>query len=181
MLTKDQSFKEVKIFNLAKHIIDRHNNLKKSVINENLYNSKIRLIISTVFDFVNQLCMAALMVLIIITVVSGKLLIGSAVALLRVIGMVFDNFNNIMNIIYSINQNSLYMSKLIGFLSDNKLKSNNGSEETQKLSHITEIQINNLNFSYPNANKEALKNINLKIKKGERIAFLEETAQGKVH
>ncbi|WP_342426692.1 ABC transporter ATP-binding protein [Paenibacillus sp. FSL L8-0158] len=179
LLTKDQSFKEVKIFNLAKHIIDRHNNLKKSVINENLYNSKIRLIISTVFDFVNQLCMAALMVLIIITVVSGKLLIGSAVALLRVIGMVFDNFNNIMNIIYSINQNSLYMSKLIGFLSDNKLKSNNGSEETQKLSHITEIQINNLNFSYPNANKEALKNINLKIKKGERIAFFGRNGSGK--
>jgi ATP-binding cassette subfamily C protein len=179
LLTKDQSFKEVKIFNLAKHIIDRHNNLKKSVINENLYNSKIRLIISTIFDFVNQLCMAALMVLIIITVVSGKLLIGSAVALLRVIGMVFDNFNNIMNIIYSMNQNSLYMSKLIGFLSDNKLKSNNGSEERKKLSHITEIQLNNLNFSYPNANKEALKNINLKIKKGERIAFFGRNGSGK--
>ncbi|KZE77810.1 hypothetical protein AV545_10205 [Paenibacillus jamilae] len=179
LLTKDQSFKEVKIFNLAKHIIDRHNKLKKSVINENLYNSKIRLIISTVFDFVNQLCMAALMVLIIITVVSGKILIGSAVALLRVIGMVFDNFNNIMNIIYSINQNSLYMSKLIGFLSDNKLKSNNRSEETKKLSHITEIQINNLNFSYPNANKKALKNINLKIKKGERVAFFGRNGSGK--
>ncbi|TQR98119.1 ABC transporter ATP-binding protein [Paenibacillus ottowii] len=179
LLTKDQSFKEVKIFNLAKHIIDRHNKLKKSVINENLYNSKIRLIISTVFDFVNQLCMAALMVLIIITVVSGKILIGSAVALLRVIGMVFDNFNNIMNIIYSINQNSLYMSKLIGFLSDNKLKSNNRSEETKKLSHITEIQINNLNFSYPNANKKALKNINLKIKKGERVAIFGRNGSGK--
>lgn len=179
LLTKDQSFKEVKTFNLAKHIINRHNNLKKSVINENLYNSKIRLIISTVFDFVNQLCMAALMVLIIITVVSGKLLIGSAVALLRVIGMVFDNFNNIMNIIYSINQNSLYMSKLIDFLSESKINTNNRSEETHKLSYITEIQINNLNFSYPNANKEALKNINLKIKKGERIAFFGRNGSGK--
>ncbi|WP_128100886.1 ABC transporter ATP-binding protein [Paenibacillus sp. DCT19] len=177
LLTKDQSFKEVKTFNLAKHIINRHNDLKKSVINENLYNSKIRLIISTVFDFVNQICMAALMVLIIITVVSGKLLIGSAVALLRVIGMVFDNFNNIMNIIYSINQNSLYMSKLIDFLSENKIKSKN--VENHKLTHITEIQLNNLNFSYPNANKEALENINLKIKKGERIAFFGRNGSGK--
>lgn len=179
LLTKDQSFKEVKTFNLAKHIINRHNYLKKSVINENLYNSKIRLIISTVFDFVNQICMAAIMVLIIITVVSGKLLIGSAVALLRVIGMVFDNFNSIMNIIYSINQNSLYMSKLIGFLSEGKTKVNTEYKETNKLSHVTEIQINNLNFSYPNANKEALKSINLKIKKGERIAFFGRNGSGK--
>ncbi|RAI86069.1 ATP-binding cassette subfamily C protein [Paenibacillus pabuli] len=179
LLTKDQSFKEVKTFNLAKHIINRHNDLKKSVINENLYNSKIRLIISTVFDFINQICMAAIMVLIIITVVSGKLLIGSAVALLRVIGMVFDNFNSIMNIIYSINQNSLYMSKLIGFLSEGKTKVNTEYKETNKLSHITEIQINNLNFSYPNANKEALKSINLKIKKGERIAFFGRNGSGK--
>lgn len=85
LLSKDQSFKEVKIFNLAKYIIDKHNELKKSIIKENLYNAKVHWIISLVFDLVEQICMAVLMILIIFSVIGGKLLVGSAVALLRVV------------------------------------------------------------------------------------------------
>ena len=72
LLSKDQSFKEVKIFNLAKYIINKHNELKKSIIKENLYNAKVHLIISLVFDLVEQICMAVLMILIIFSVIGGR-------------------------------------------------------------------------------------------------------------
>ena len=176
LLTKDQSFKEVKIFNLARHIIKRHNDLKQSVINENLYNTKVRLIISVVFDFVDQICMAVLMVLIIFSVIAGEILIGNAVALLRIINMMFDSFNSIMNIIYSINQNSLYMSKLINFL--NK-PGNGNSEETYKLNDLNQIEINNLTFAYPETDKIVLKNINIKINKNQRVALFGRNGSGK--
>ena len=176
LLTKDQSFKEVKIFNLARHIIKRHNDLKKSVINENLYNTKVRLIISVVFDFVDQICMAVLMILIIFSVIAGEILIGNAVALLRIINMMFDSFNSIMNIIYSINQNSLYMSKLINFL--NK-PGNGNSEETYKLTDLNQIEINNLTFAYPETDKIVLQNINIKINKNQRVALFGRNGSGK--
>ncbi len=176
LLTKDQSFKEVKIFNLARHIIKRHNDLKQSVINENLYNTKVRLIISVVFDFVDQICMAVLMILIILSVIAGEILIGNAVALLRIINMMFDSFNSIMNIIYSINQNSLYMSKLINFLS--KPGSGN-SKETYKLNDLDQIEINNLTFAYPDTDKKVLQNINIKINKNQRIALFGRNGSGK--
>lgn len=176
LLTKDQSFKEVKIFNLASHIIKRHNDLKKSVINENLYNTKVRLIISVVFDFVDQICMAVLMILIIFSVIAGEILIGNAVALLRIINMMFDSFNSIMNIIYSINQNSLYMSKLINFL--NKSEKGN-SEETYKLNDLNQIEINNLTFAYPETDKIVLQNINIKIDKNQRVALFGRNGSGK--
>lgn len=176
LLTKDQSFKEVKIFNLARHIIKRHNDLKQSVINENLYNTKIRLIISVVFDFVDQICMAVLMILIIFSVIAGEILIGNAVALLRIINMMFDSFNSIMNIIYSINQNSLYMTKLINFLN----KTGNGnSKETYKLNDINQIEINNLTFAYPETDKKVLQNINIKIDKNQRVALFGRNGSGK--
>lgn len=177
LLTKDQSFKEVKIFNLAKHIIKRHNDLKKTVIKENLYNSKVRLIISVVFDFVDQVCMAVLMVLIITSVVGGKMLIGSAVALLRVISMMFDSFNSMMNIVYSINQNSLYMSKLINFI--NKHQTQDTDRKMCKLNDINDIEIQNLNFCYPETEKSVLQNINLKVSKGEKIALFGRNGSGK--
>lgn len=177
LLSKDQSFKEVKIFNLAKYIIDKHNELKKSIIKENLYNAKVRWGISLVFDLVEQICMALLMILIIISVTSGKLLIGSAVALLRVIGMVFDGFNNIMTIIYSINQNSLYMMKLIDFL--NKPQIGEDFERINTINGINTIELKNLNFSYPGTSKMILKNINLKINKGETIALFGKNGSGK--
>ncbi|MBE5974416.1 MAG: ABC transporter ATP-binding protein [Paenibacillaceae bacterium] len=176
LLTKDQSFKEVKIFNLARHIIKRHNDLKQSVINENLYNTKVRLIISVVFDFVDQICMAVLMILIIFSVIAGEILIGNAVALLRIINMMFDSFNSIMNIIYSINQNSLYMSKLINFL--NK-PGNGNSEETYKLTDLNQIEINNLTFAYPETDKIVLQNINIKINKNQRVALFGRNGSGK--
>jgi len=176
LLTKDQSFKEVKIFNLARHIIKKHNDLKQSVINENLYNTKVRLIISVVFDFVDQICMAVLMILIILSVIAGEILIGNAVALLRIINMMFDSFNSIMNIIYSINQNSLYMSKLINFLS--KPGSGN-SKETYKLNDLDQIEINNLTFAYPDTDKKVLQNINIKINKNQRIALFGRNGSGK--
>lgn len=176
LLTKDQSFKEVKIFNLARHIIKRHNDLKQSVINENLYNTKVRLIISVVFDFIDQICMAVLMILIIFSVIAGEILIGNAVALLRIINMMFDSFNSIMNIIYSINQNSLYMSKLINFL--NKPGNGNG-KETYKLNDLNQIEINNLTFAYPETDKIVLQNINLKINKNQRVALFGRNGSGK--
>ncbi|WP_349668537.1 ABC transporter ATP-binding protein [Lacrimispora sp.] len=176
LLTKDQSFKEVKIFNLASHIIKRHNDLKQSVINENLYNTKVRLIISVVFDFVDQICMAVLMILIIFSVIAGEILIGNAVALLRIINMMFDSFNSIMNIIYSINQNSLYMSKLINFL--NKPGNGNG-KETYKLNDLNQIEINNLTFAYPDTDKIVLQNINIKINKNQRVALFGRNGSGK--
>ena len=176
LLTKDQSFKEVKIFNLARHIIKRHNDLKQSVINENLYNTKVRLIISVVFDFVDQICMAILMILIILSVIAGEILIGNAVALLRIISMMFDSFNSIMNIIYSINQNSLYMSKLINFLSN---PGNANRNENYKLNDLDQIEINNLTFAYPETDKKVLQNINIKINKNQRVALFGRNGSGK--
>lgn len=177
LLTKDQSFKEVKIFNLAKHIIMKHNDLKQSVINENLYNSKVRLTISIVFDFVDQICMAVLMILIILSVIGGELLIGSAVALLRIISMLFDSFNSIMNIIYSINQNSLYMNKLINFM--NNPKTENEDKKIYQLKDINDIELHNMTFCYPETNKKVLQNINIKINKGETIALFGRNGSGK--
>ncbi|MGL5642295.1 MAG: ABC transporter ATP-binding protein [Paraclostridium sp.] len=177
LLTKDQSFKEVKILNLAKYLIKRHNDLKKNIIKENLYNAKVRLIISMVFDFVDQICMAVLMVLIILSVNAGTILIGGAVALLRIINMVFDSFNSIMNIIYSINQNSLYMFKLINFLNDPKTKDDD--KKTYSLEDINDIELNNLSFYYPKTDKMVLQNINFKFNKGETIALFGRNGSGK--
>lgn len=91
--------------------------------------------------------------------------------------MVFDSFNSIMNIIYSINQNSLYMYKLINFIHEPKIK--HGDKKIYRLEEINNIEINDLSFCYPGTNKKVLKNINLKINKGEKIAFFGRNGSGK--
>ncbi|MBO4290513.1 MAG: ABC transporter ATP-binding protein, partial [Lachnospiraceae bacterium] len=177
LLTKDQSFKEVKIFRLADYIIRRHNEIKQSIIKESLYNSKVRLAITQIFDLVDQICMAVLMILIIFSVIGGEILIGTAVSLLRVISMLFDGFNSIMSIFYGINQNSLYMSKLIAFLEE-KRRTAVGTGE-KKIDDVQSIEIRHLNFCYPGTEKEVLKDIQLKVSKGERIALFGRNGSGK--
>lgn len=177
LLTTDQSFKEVKILNLAKHLIKKNKELKKSIIKENLYNTKVRLIISIVFDFINQICMTVIMILIILSVNTGTLLIGGAVSLLRIISMTFDSFNSIMDIIYSINQNSLYMYKLINFIHEPKIK--NDDKKICRIKEINDIELHNLSFCYPGSEKKVLQNINLKLNKGETVAFFGRNGSGK--
>lgn len=177
LLTKDQSFKEVKIFNLSRYIIEKHNQLKKDVIKENLYNAKVRLVISFVFDLADQICLGILMVLIITSVVGGQILIGSAVALLRVISMVFDSFNSIMDAIYAINQNSLYMTKVITFM--DRLQTKNEDKKAYKIAQINKIELSNLTFCYPGTERKVLKNLNFTINKGETVALFGRNGSGK--
>lgn len=55
----------------------------------------------------------------------------------------------------------------------------NGTQNFPKLNKGPEIKIEDLSFYYPNSEKEVLKNINLTIKPGEKIAIVGENGAGK--
>ena len=62
-------------------------------------------------------------------------------------------------------------------LKKTSLESHKKSDE--KLSFLNTIELNNVNFIYPNASTLALKNINLKIKCNEKIGIVGTTGSGK--
>ena len=50
---------------------------------------------------------------------------------------------------------------------------------SQRITSCEEIQVSNVSFSYPGANAEVLERVNLKIKKGDRIAIVGKCGSGK--
>ena len=62
---------------------------------------------------------------------------------------------------------------------DQKIKPSEKIQIIERFNFKESIEFKNVNYKYPNENKFALKNINLKIKAGERIGIIGSTGSGK--
>lgn len=94
---------------------------------------------------------------------------------LTTLSYLIDQFASHLSGFLSLNDR---VSELRAFLEYNEDK-RNAPITLPLLTQPPLIQINNLNFHYPNAEKLVLKNINLQIKPGEKIAIVGENGAGK--
>jgi ATP-binding cassette subfamily B protein len=104
----------------------------------------------------------------------GEISIGAFAAVYSSIGMLFGIMEEFTSRIGTHADNFELIRNFLRFLiipSDNR--------PNLKINKRDNIVIENANFRYPNANKDALKNINLTIKPGETIAIVGENGAGK--
>ena len=96
---------------------------------------------------------------------------------IRSVGLVQSNSQAIMANIYTIYNSSLYMDMLFEFL--NYCGNSKKSIDKKKLNgQISSVNIKNLSFSYKNR-KNVLKNINISLQKGEKVALVGPNGSGK--
>ena len=86
----------------------------------------------------------------------------------------------LQNIYISLNRLSFSQASLDNLYNDIvKLKSNKITKSNKELSFKKEIVLKNVDFSYPNSSKKALKNINLNIPAKSTIGLIGPTGSGK--
>ncbi|MBP8314794.1 ABC transporter ATP-binding protein, partial [Clostridium neonatale] len=81
--------------------------------------------------------------------------------------------------IYTLYENNLYISQLFEFLDLEEENINIENKDQKNISDIETLDIKDLTFKYPNTSKLVLNNINLNIRKGERIAIVGANGSGK--
>ena len=69
---------------------------------------------------------------------------------------------------------------IINFLKLLEIKNKTAQTTSTKLEFKRYITLNNLSYKYPGAKYNSISNINIKIKKGEKIGITGETGSGKV-
>jgi len=134
--------------------------------------------ISVVTDTVDNIVIFSGLVLILKNALSGIISIGQVSFQVQNIGSFQDalqsvtgQLNNILEFTMKIKDtHDLFMTKPV-FIDGNKT--------LPKLQGGPEIGFKNLDFSYPNATKTVLKNINLNIKSGEKVAIVGQNGAGK--
>lgn len=181
LLTKDDTFKEIKLYNLSKYILDKFKRINKSFMKEDIELFKKRTIFTFIFEIVEQLCISIILIFIVNSAIIGEILIGNVVGLINALNLISKNTKGILNIVYSLYQNNLYISQLFEFLDlDEELLTNKGLEKNDiVLDKIENIKIKNLSFNYPTNSKDVLKNISLEINQGERVAIVGSNGSGK--
>lgn len=172
--------KEIKITNIKNVLLGQHQESFNQIISISKKYLKKIIGISLIDEFIMQILVrtgAALYITYKITVL-GLIALGDYVALLNAVNSltydIYSFFNNLMN----FNKQSLYIENIRKFLEyEPEIKYD--SPEFIPTGPFQRLELQNVSFSYQDANQNVLKNINIVINRGEKIALVGHNGAGK--
>ncbi len=111
------------------------------------------------------------------TLVSKTMLIGDCFVVINSITTIAENINSFGEVVLSLDRNSLYIENFRSFLEyESKIPED---ENASAAPSVEELEIKGLSFTYEGKDIPALKNIDMTIKKGEKIAIVGHNGAGK--
>lgn len=110
------------------------------------------------------------------TIVDKSMQYGDCLIIVSTLQNIYDSVNSLLDKGASIHETSLYMQDLRTFLEENRSEQ---ASQGDKVASFGDIQIENVSFSYSRADHCALNDINMHIRKGEKIAIVGPNGAGK--
>ncbi|PHB42933.1 ABC transporter permease [Bacillus toyonensis] len=176
LLYRRESVKELRLFQITSFLIKKwrqkyqENNLEEI----NLLKKQ------TVWLFASEIILVLVYALtsafLLYLMKLGRVLVGSLVAVLQAIQNIQASLNSLIRSISNIYENLLYVKEFSSFIS---LPEIDEVEDKEEIHSIQEISVQQLNFTYPNQGRQTLKDVNLKITPGKKIAIIGENGSGK--
>ena len=175
----DKTAKEVKLFGIADFIAKRFGRLS-----DNYYNANKKLAINrtawgSLFNILGVVCYYGAYVMIIIKTVASFITIGELTFLSSSFNRLRNSLQNVFTRFTRITESALYLQDYFEFI-DLEITEDVNFDIKVLPTEIREgFEFRNVHFSYPSADVEVLSGLNLKIKKGEKMAFVGENGSGK--
>ncbi len=175
----DRTAKEIKLFGIADFIAKRFARLSDSYYNANKKLAIQRTVWGSVFNILGVVCYYGAYILIIIKTVASIITIGELTFLSSSFNRLRNSLQNVFTRFTKITESALYLQDYFEFI-DLEIKEEVGFDVRPLPDEITEgFEFINVHFSYPGADEEVLSGLNLKIKAGEKMAFVGENGSGK--
>ncbi|MET3211256.1 UNVERIFIED_CONTAM: ATP-binding cassette subfamily B protein [Paenibacillus sp. PvR008] len=175
VLTTRGYAKEIRIFNLINYFNDRTEKVRKQLWNEK-YSLLLKYTLGGAFvDLFRNIALGICLFITCIGVFKSKMSIGDVMLVISSMQAITSSLTSMVNKIGSMNRYSLYINDLIEFLNIREDPSN----QQKKIKGVLTIEYKNVDFKYPNGRNNTLKNINIKISKGEKVALVGENGSGK--
>jgi ATP-binding cassette, subfamily B, bacterial len=173
------SAKELKLFGLNRYLTDRFTELSDDVYRENVALAKRRLGATAVLSLVTTTGYYAAYVYVIFETVSGKMSVGTLTFLTGAIAGASSNLQMIFSTFSSIADQSLFLTDLLEFFALRPLVTSKPNAIRAPRPIKEGIEFTDVSFSYPGSTRLVLKNLNLRVAPGERIALIGENGEGK--
>jgi len=174
-----ESAKELKVFGLNRHFTDRFANLSDQIYVESVSLAKRRFLASSFLTLLATFGYYGGYVYIIYQTLAGRLSVGTLQFLAGAIAGASANLQSIFSTFSSIADQSLFLSDLLSFLGlrPTVRSKENGLPCPRPIR--AGIEFRNVSFAYPGTSRLVLKDLNLRLDQGERIALIGENGEGK--
>jgi ATP-binding cassette subfamily B protein len=171
--------KEVKLFGLNKFFTRRFQDLADQIYVEDVALSRSKLLVGGLLGVIGTLGYYGAYVYVIWRTLNGAYDLGQFSFLTGAIQQASSNLQQVFSTASGIADQALFLTDLIAFFEMKPTvdANPNGKPAPQPIQRGFEFR--NVSFTYPGTNRTVLKNFNLKLSLGERIALIGENGQGK--
>jgi ATP-binding cassette subfamily B protein len=179
LLTEDSSAKEVKLFNLGDTLLARYMNLFEKFFQEDKSLALRRAVAGFSLGVIATLGFYGSYAWIVWHTVQGKISLGDMTLYLSIFRQGQSTFQAILSAVGSIYQNNLFMANLFDFLGLKPAMSIAVQRQRLPLPLRTGIEFRGVGFRYAESADWALRDIDLAIRPGEKIALVGPNGAGK--
>lgn len=170
--------KELKVYGITEFILKKWNDVNYQVHN---LRRKLHLIkVKNNFGqhLFSQISLAAIVIMIIVLLSENRLTIGDYFALTVALNLADSSITTLIRNLVQGVEDTYYIQDFQRFIG-REIDVESDNEQKFNFQFNNEIEIKNLSFRYPNSIRNSLDNINLKIKKGQKIVILGDNGSGK--
>src|SRR5437763_7736959 len=175
----DKTAKEVQMFGLAPWLTERYRQLSQRFYEENRDLSVRRGVVSALLSVLGTVGYYGAYVVILIRAVKGDITIGTLTFLAASFGRGRDVIQNILLSASNVYEQALYLRDLFVFLDMRPTIESPPNARTVSTRITTGFVFENVGFRYPGSERWAVRNVDMTLKPGERVALVGENGAGK--
>ena len=187
VLANDEHVKEVKLFGIGPHLLDRYRTLAESFFEEDKKLAIRRALLTHAFSLIGTLAFYATYAVMAVAAALTRITLGNLTLYVVSLRQGQQAFQSVLSGIGNLYEHNLYMSNLFSYIelaeaSERAQRDREGSKEHRlrvEPSAETGIRFENVGFHYPGKDSWALRHIDLVIAPGDSIALVGENGAGK--
>lgn len=171
--------KEVKLFGLNKFFTERFQALAHQIYVEDVTLSRSKLIVGGLLGVIGTLGYYGAYVYVILRTLGGAYGIGQFTFLTASIQQASSNLQQVFSTASGIADQALFLTDLIAFFDMQPTVQSNPDGLKTPTPIERGFEFRNVSFAYPGTDRPVLRNFNLTLSPGERIALIGENGEGK--
>jgi len=175
----DKTAKEVQMFGLAPWLTERYRDLSQRFYEENRNLSIRRGVVSALLSILGTVGYYAAYVVILIRAVKGDITIGTLTFLAASFGRGRDVIQNILMSASNVAEQALYLRDLFVFLEMRPTIESPPNARKVPAKIQSGFVFEDVGFRYPGSERWAIRNVDLVLRPGERVALVGENGAGK--